>query len=250
MSLPPAHLRIPGITNTVGVMSGRGGTGKTFVTLNSAATLAKTGSRVGIFDADLYCPSIFKACGVNQRLQMTSDGKIIPIEKHGIKMVSIAGMLEDKDEPIMLRGPLVSKILQKLLKETVWGELDFLFVDFPAGMGDITLTLLQNIGLQGAILVTTPQESSLFALHKTIVMTTNFKVPVYGIVENMRGEVFGEGGGSRGAEMFHVPFLGSIPLRKQFVTLSDQGLPPALHSEDLSMIFNKIARTLRESVVH
>jgi ATP-binding protein involved in chromosome partitioning len=165
-----------------------------------------------------------------------------------MKIVSMAGLINSEDEPIVWRGPIISRIIQQFLKETLWGELDVLVIDFPTGTSDAVLTILQNFGVDGVLIVTAPQQLATLDARRCIHLAAAMKIPVLGIVENMRGEVFGEGGGARVAEMMRLPFLGSIPLRKQIVSLSDEGIPPVFHMEELEIIFGKIVRNALEKI--
>lgn len=234
--------KIPGIKKIIGVLSGKGGVGKTFFATNLALVLAKNGCKTGLLDADICCPTVFKMLGITEKLIPTVDKKIIPIEKWGVKALSMAGLCASDDEPVVWRGPIISKILQQFLKETIWGELDLLVIDLPTGSSDSVLTILQQFAVDGVILVSTPQEMAITGSRRTLNMAALMKTPVLGLVENMRGDVFGEGSVSRIAQMYHTPFLGSIPLRKQIVTFSDQGIPASMQLEEIGMIFNKIAR--------
>lgn len=233
----------------IGVLSGKGGVGKSFVALNLALVLAKNAMKIGIFDADICCPHIFSLLGIKNKLSFTNDGKIVPGEKYGLKAVSMAGMCDSPDEPMAWRGPIITKIMQKLLRESIWGELDSLIIDFPSGTGDIPLTLLQQFAISGLIFVTTPQEASLTQVRRAINMALMLKVPLLGIVENMRGETFGEGGGNKLSAMTGLPLLGSIPMRKNIVTNGDTGIPALAQSEELEMIFSKIARSASEKLM-
>lgn len=241
--------RLPGIKTVIGVANGKGGVGKTFVAVNLALTFAKLGKKVGLLDADITCPNVFKTLGITQKITPTADNKIVPVQKYGISVVSMAGLTASEEEPLAWRGTIISKILQQFLKETLWGELDILLVDFPPGTSDIALTLMQNFELDGIIVVTTPQSLALTDARRTLQMASLLNVPVLGIVENMRGDIFGERGGSVLGEMYRAPLLGSIPLRKQILTLTDQGVPPVFHMEELEMIFSKIARYTIEKVI-
>lgn len=240
------RIKIPGVKTVIGVLSGKGGVGKTFITGCLAATFAKLGKKTGILDANISCPDIFKIFGIKQKIIPTADNKIIPAEKYGIKIVSMAGLCATEDEPIVWRGPIVSKIIQQLLKETLWGELDVLVIDFPSGTSDAVLTILQSFAVDGVLMVTTPQQLAAIDCRRTINMAIAMKIPILGIAENMRGEVFGEGGAGRVAEIMRIPLLGSIPLRKQIASLCDEGIPPVFHMEELEMIFGKIIRSLDE----
>ena len=240
--------KLPGVKTIIGVMNGKGGVGKTFAAVNLALTFAKLGKKTGLLDADITCPSVFKALGITQKITPTADNKIIPIEKWGVRTVSMAGLTAKDDEALAWRGTIISRILQQFLKESIWGELDVLVIDFPPGTSDIALSILQNFEIDFAIIVTSPQELALAAAKRTMQMATLLNVPVLGILENMRGDIFGEGGSRRLAENYRVPFLGSIPLRKQIITFTDQGVPPVFHMEELEMIFGKVARFTMEKI--
>ena len=248
MSLSPQPSKLPGVGTIIGVMSGKGGVGKSFVASALAITLAKMGKRVGLLDADICSPDMFRMLGIKNKTLPTSDNKIVPVEKYGVKVVSMAGLCTSDDEPVAWRGPILSKIIQKLLKESLWGELDMLIIDFPTGTPDVTLNILQNVLVDGVILVTTPQELCVTATRRTATMASMLKVPLIGVVENMRGEIFGEGGGGRLAEVYGIPLLGSIPLRKQIITLNDQGASPLLSMQELEIVFGKIARMMVERI--
>lgn len=249
MPLSDHQIVLPGIKKIIAVVSGKGGVGKTFIASSIAIALAKIGKRVGLLDADITCPNIFTMLGINQKLILTSDQKIIPAERFGLKIVSMAGLCETEDEPIAWRGPILSKILQKLIKESVWGELDVLVVDVPSGSSDSALTILQNLIVDGAVIVTAPNRLSTIGARKAINMAISLKVPIVGIIENMRGDIFGEGGGLPVADKYKIQFLGSIAMRKQIVNLCDAGTPPIFQLEELEMIFTKIVRIISEKVV-
>ncbi len=248
MAIPQQTFKLPGVKTVIGVLSGKGGVGKTFVASCLAATFAKLGKKTGVLDANISCPDIFKILGIKHKIIPTSDNKIVPAEKWGLKVVSMAGLCTTEDEPIVWRGPIVSKIIQQLLKETLWGELDVLVIDFPSGTSDAVLTILQSFAIDGVLMVTSPQQLATLDCRRSIHAAQALKIPILGIIENMRGEVFGEGATSHVADMMGIPFLGSIPLRKQIVSLNDEGIPPVFHMEELEMIFGKIARTSLEKI--
>lgn len=244
MGLPLQKTQITGVKTILGVLGSKGGSGKTFVCANLALTLAKLGNKVGILDADISCPDMFKMLGITQKITPTADNKIIPIEKYGVKTVSMAGLCATEDEPVAYRGPILSKIIQKFLKETLWGELDILFIDFPTGTSDSAITILQNFEVSGALLVMTPQALSITDGRRAANTLALLKVPLLGVVENMRGEIFGDGGGNRLADITQKPLLASIPMRKQIVNGCDTGMPAVFHMEEMEMIFSKMARQL------
>lgn len=249
MSLQQQKIQLPGVRTMIGVMSGKGGVGKTFVATTLAITLAKMGHKVGLLDADIGGQGAFKMLGISEKLNFTSDNKITPAKKYGISVVSMAGLCATEDEPISWCGPIMSKIIQQMMKESLWGELDYLILDFPTTITDSSLTLLQSFAIDSILLVTSPQALSLAPTRRTVSMLDMFKIPVLGILENLRGEIFGEGGASRLAEMHRLHLLGSIPLRKQIAAFCDQGIPAIFHMEELEMIFNKITKFLAEKVV-
>ena len=238
------QIKLPGIKRIIGVISGKGGVGKTFISSSLALTLAKSGEKIGLLDADISCPNVFKILGLKAKIIPLPNNKIIPIEKYGIKIISMAGLCNEEDEPIVWRGPIMSKIIQQLMKETVWRELDTLVIDFATGASDSVITILQNFAIDGVIVVTTPQKLSLLDAKRTLNMAAMLKIPVLGIVENMRGEMFGEGGASTLAEEYRLPILGSISMRKQISALCDAGTPPVFHMNELEIIFGKMARFL------
>lgn len=249
MGLSIQKMQIPGVKTMLGVLGAKGGSGKTFVAANLGITLAKLGNKVGILDADISCPDMFKVLGITQKITPTADSKIIPLEKYGVKAVSMAGLCAAEDEPVAWRGPILSKIIQKLLKETLWGELDVLLIDFPAGTSDAAITVLQNFEISGALLVMTPQALSIADGRRVANTLALLKVPLLGIVENMRGEIFGDGGGNRLADITQRPLLASIPMRKQIVGACDTGMPAVFHMEEMEMIFSKMARPLLEKIL-
>lgn len=222
------------VKNVIAVASGKGGVGKSTVAANVALALAKTGAAVGLMDADVYGPSVPIMMGVSERPEVSVDQKILPLENHGLKLMSI-GFLADDRAPIIWRGPMVGKLLQQFMSDVAWGDLDYLVMDLPPGTGDAQLTLCQTATLSGAVIVTTPQEVALEDVTRAIRMFEKVNVPVLGIVENMsyyvcshcghRDEVFLHGGGQRAAETLGVPFLGEIPLDPQICLGGDNGVP-------------------------
>lgn len=248
MAAIPQSRNIPGIKKIIGVISGKGGAGKTFVAINLALSLSKLGAKVGLLDADIYCPDVFKMLGLAIKIHPTSDNKILPAEKWGIKAMSMAGLCSSEDEPVFWRAPITSKIITQLLKETLWGELDFLIIDFPSGTGDIISTIMQNFHINAAIVVTAPQNLSTVNARKAANMAMEFKIPLLGVIENMRGEAFGEGGGIHTAEKLYTTFLGSIPMKKQICALCDQGIPAISQIEEIDMIFSKISRLILQRI--
>lgn len=232
---PTGPSRIEGIRHVVAVGSGKGGVGKSTVAANLALALRRMGARVGLCDCDLYGPSIALMFGSREPATATDDDRIIPIEAHGVKLMSMAFLLGSDESPAILRGPMVTKYTQQFLRRVAWGELDYLVVDLPPGTGDIQLTIVQTVALSGAVIVTTPQEVALIDARKAVSMFVKTNVPVLGIVENMsyfqspsdhkRYDIFGEGGGRREAVRLKVPLLGEIPIDIATRESGDRGRP-------------------------
>lgn len=226
---------VPGVANVIAVASGKGGVGKSTVAVNLAVGLARQGAKVGLMDADIYGPSIPLMMGAqDQRVHGTKEGRMIPLEAHGVKIVSI-GFLLGKDAPVVWRGPMVGRAVQQLVRDCQWGELDYLIIDMPPGTGDAQLSLGQGIPLAGGVIVTTPQDIALLDAGRGLSMFREMKVPVLGIVENMsyfacphcgeKTHIFSHGGGRSTAERLKVPFLGEIPLDVDVRIGGDTGAP-------------------------
>jgi ATP-binding protein involved in chromosome partitioning len=235
----PETSRIRGVKNIVAVGSGKGGVGKSTVAANIAASLAKSGAKVGLLDADIYGPSIPIMMRSSGEPEM-KDGTIQPVVAHGVKLMSMGYM--SGEMPLIWRGPMAHKALQQSLLGVNWGELDYLIVDLPPGTGDVHLTLVQSVPVTGAVIVSTPQDVGLQISMKTLRMFQQTKVPLMGIVENMssyicphcggRDEIFGHGGAARAAGTLGVPFLGEIPLDSAIRKHSDTGMPVVLAEPD------------------
>ncbi|MFZ4387629.1 MAG: P-loop NTPase [Chthoniobacterales bacterium] len=245
---------IPGVRQIIAVASGKGGVGKSTVSVNLAVALAALGLKVGLCDCDLYGPSVALMCGVSERPYADEEGRIIPPERHGIKIMSM-GLLLDGDSPAVLRGPMVTRYTQQFLRNVLWGDLDVLLLDLPPGTGDIQLTIVQTIPLAGAVIVTTPQEVALIDARKAASMFQKTNVPILGILETMacfiapdgsRHEIFGSGGGEKEAVRLGVPFLGSLPLDPAIRIASDSGTPLVVSSPQstTSEHFTKVATSL------
>ena len=231
--------KLPGITHVIAVGSGKGGVGKSTVSVNLALALEQVGGRIGLVDADVLGPSIPGMLGLptNQPPMTTVNQTLLPAERYGLKTMSM-GMLTGDDNPAILRGPMVNKYLNMFIGDVEWGKLDYLVIDLPPGTGDTQLTLAQNVPLSGAIIVTTPQDVSLKIARRGLRMFEKVHVPILGIVENMSTftcphcgkdtDVFRHGGGERMSKELGVPFLGSIPLDADVVTCGDAGLPIVL----------------------
>jgi ATP-binding protein involved in chromosome partitioning len=225
---------LPGIKNVIAVASGKGGVGKSTVAVNLALALAADGARIGMLDADIYGPSQPRMLGLSGRPSSKDGKRIEPMEAYGVKCMSI-GFLIDAEQPMVWRGPMVTQALVQLIRDTLWGELDYLIVDMPPGTGDAQLTLSQQVPVSGAVIVTTPQEIALLDARKGLKMFQKVEVNILGVVENMSTHVctncgheehiFGQGGGERMAEEYQVPFLGSLPLDLKIREQTDDGRP-------------------------
>lgn len=242
---------IPGVRHIVAVASGKGGVGKSTIAVNLALAFKQLGAKVGLMDGDIYGPNIPIMLGipVEQRPSGAASGKILPIEAHGIKTISI-GFFSNPEQPVIWRGPLLHKTVEQFLHQVEWGELDDLVVDLPPGTGDVQLSLVQWVNLSGVVIVSTPQEVALSDVRKAVNMFRQLEIPILGIVENMTGPVFGRGGGAKMAEVFQVPFLGDIPLEAEVRECGDSGVPIVVaHPENLiSERFIKIAEAVRKSL--
>ena len=237
----PTPVNYPQLGTVIAVSSGKGGVGKSTVATNLAIALAKQGARVGIMDADIYGPNIPRMMGVNQPLQVDENARIIPLEAHGIKLVSI-GFLIERDQPAIWRGPIIMKIVNQFLRDVDWGQLDYFIVDLPPGTGDAQLSLVQATLVEGAVIVTTPQDVSTGDALRGAKMFERVNVPVLGIIENMsyficphcdeRTSLFGEGGGKRLADELGVPLLGEVPLYQPVMSGGDTGAPIVIAEPD------------------
>ncbi len=249
---------IPGIQRIIAVASGKGGVGKSTVSVNLACSLQHLGGKVGLLDCDIYGPSIPLMMGINQRPTFSSAEKLEPPRNYGIKLMSI-GFLLDGDTPVIWRGPMIVKTIQQFLGSVEWGELDYLLVDLPPGTGDAQLTLCQTVPLDGGLVVTTPQEASLGVVRKGISMFTKLNVPLLGIVENMsyfttpngeRVEIFGHGGGRVEAARQGIDFLGEVPIFTEIRIGGDRGVPVVVSQpkEPPAIAFLEVAQALRQKL--
>jgi ATP-binding protein involved in chromosome partitioning len=258
----PDSALVAGIDHVIAVSSGKGGVGKSTVAVNLAASLASAGKRVGVLDADVYGPDIPLMFGEKRKPRVSgSKGseKIVPLEAHGVKLMSL-GFLLDDEQPAIMRGPLVSGILKQFLEQVEWGELDYLIVDMPPGTGDAQLSLVQIVELDGAVLVTTPQDVSTGDVRRAVRMFERVNTRIFGIVENMAGmscphcsghiDVFGHGGGAQLAEDMHLPLIGQVPLDPAVRQAGDAGTPTAIAAPDspAGIVFREIAARLVEAV--
>jgi ATP-binding protein involved in chromosome partitioning len=250
---------VPDVRNVILVMSGKGGVGKSTVAVNLALALARMGSRVGLLDADMYGPSIPTMMGIQGRPRGTPDEKILPLERFGVKLMSIGFLLEDPRQAVVWRGPMLHGALQQFLRDVQWGELDYLLLDLPPGTGDVALTLSQQLKVTGAIMVTTPQEVALQDVYKGVSMCKRLNLPLLGVVENMsffidtagvRHELFGSGGGAKVADFAEAPLLGQVPIEADVRRWGDEGTPivRAAPTSGAGQAFMDIAGTLTEHV--
>ncbi len=250
--------KLPGIRRIIAVASGKGGVGKSTVSVNLACALAGLGKKVGLLDCDIYGPSIPLMMGIHERPTISAAEKMVPPVSHGVRLMSM-GFLLDGDQPVIWRGPMIVKTIQQFFSAVEWGDLDFLLVDLPPGTGDAQLTLCQTVPLDGGVIVTTPQEASLGVVRKGIAMFLKVNVPILGIVENMsyftapggeRIEIFGHGGGKSEAARQNAPFLGEIPLFQEVREGGDRGLPVAVSQPEkpAGKAFVDIARKLAGEV--
>lgn len=237
---PEAQEMLPDVKNIIAVASGKGGVGKSTIAVNLAISLALCGAKVGLLDADIYGPSLPMLMGVNERPQVR-DGKMVPIEKHGVKLMSL-GFLIEEDAALIWRGPMVAGAVKQMLTDVEWGEIDYFVVDLPPGTGDAQLTLAQTVPLTGVVVVTTSQDMALTIASKAAVMFRKMDVPVLGVVENMsyfacpncgeKTNIFSCGGGDIAAGRLGVPVLGRLPLEPQTVLDSDRGEPTVVARPD------------------
>ncbi len=226
---------IPGVKNSVAVASGKGGVGKSTVSVNLAVALAEAGASVGLLDADIYGPSIPLMMGIHRMPEMTADQRILPLQAHGVKLMSLGFLLPDHSSPVIWRGPMIAKALNQFLRDVAWGDLDYLLIDLPPGTGDAQLTLSQSLALSGVVIVMTPQDVAMTIASKVLIMFRQMKVPILGIVENMstflcpacggESQIFSHGGGRKASERLETPFLGEIPLDTELCEGGDDGRP-------------------------
>ena len=250
--------KVPGVKRVVAVASGKGGVGKSTVSVNLACALTNLGTRVGLLDCDIYGPSIPLMMGVHERPTVSEDERLVPPAGHGVKVMSIGLLLTD-EQPVIWRGPMITKTIQQFLMAVEWGELDFLLVDLPPGTGDAQLSLCQTVPLDGGVIISTPQEASLGVVRKGIAMFRKVNVPILGIVENMsyfttpngeRVEIFGHSGGQDEAARQNVPFLGEVPIFTEIREGGDRGMPIVVSTPNHAAgnAFLQIAETLRKNL--
>lgn len=251
---------IPGVKRVIAVASGKGGVGKSTVASNLAVALSRNGAKVGLCDCDLYGPSIAHMFGTSERPYQNEAQDIVPIEKHGLQLMSMGFLLDDAS-PVIVRGPMATKYTQQFLRQVAWDHLDYLILDLPPGTGDIQLTIMQTVALDGAVIVTTPQEVALIDARKAVSMFEKLNVPILGIIENMSHfvcpndgnvyHIFGKGGGEREAKRLNVPLLGQIPIEMAVRESGDEGHPISLDDPKkhaASAAFHDIAKKVIAAV--
>jgi ATP-binding protein involved in chromosome partitioning len=248
--------KVSGVKKIIAIASGKGGVGKSTCSANLACALKHLGAKVGLLDCDIYGPSIPLMMGVHEKPTVSASEQLVPPIAHDVKVMSIGLLLTD-DQPVIWRGPMITKTIQQFLLQVEWGDLDFLLVDLPPGTGDAQLSLCQTVPLDGGVIVTTPQEASLGVVRKGIAMFNKVNVPILGIVENMsyftapngeRVEIFGHGGGKSEAAQQNVPFLGEVPIFTEIREGGDCGMPIVVSAPNhpAGKAFLQIAETLRK----
>ena len=257
--------KLPDIKYFIAVASGKGGVGKSTVAVNLALAVSKIRNNVGLLDADIWGPSTPIMMGINERPLSTPDQKIIPLKKHGLKLMSI-GFLINEDDTVIWRGPMVHGAVKQFIEDVEWAGTDYLIVDLPPGTGDAQLSLIQTAPLSGGVIVTTPQDVALIDVRRGVQMFRKLNVPVLGIIENMSylncphcGEeidIFSRGGGKRMAEKFDVPFLGEVPVDPELRKGGDEGNPIVISNPDsptakaFTVIAEKILKSIEEPAGH
>lgn len=256
---PASELQLPGVGAIVSVASGKGGVGKSTTAVNLALAMAAKGKRIGLLDADIYGPSIPRMLGITDKPNADIDGKIEPLENHGIRCMSM-GFLVEEETPVIWRGPMATGALEQLLRDVAWGELDALLIDMPPGTGDIHLSLAQRVPQTGAVIVSTPQDIALADARKGLNMFRKVDVPVLGLIENMsyflcphcgeRSEIFSHGGAEVEAQRLEIEFLGAVPLDIQIRETSDSGNPIVVSdpSSDHTQVYLSIAEKVWQGV--
>jgi len=253
-----SQTKVPGVKRIIAVASGKGGVGKSTCSANLACALKHLGAGVGLLDCDIYGPSIPLMMGVYERPTVSADERLVPPVAHGVKVMSI-GLLLNDDQPVIWRGPMITKTIHQFLLAVAWADLDYLVVDLPPGTGDAQLTLCQTVPLDGGVIVSTPQEASLGVVRKGIAMFRKVNVPILGLVENMsyfttptgdRVEIFGHGGGQEEAARQNAPFLGEVPIFTEIREAGDRGTPVVVSAPNhpASRAFIQIAEALRRKL--
>jgi len=255
----PQKQQVEGVKNIVSVGAGKGGVGKSTCAVNIALALSQLGARTGVLDADVYGPNVPILLGAEHEKPYADNEKIVPIQRYGIKMISL-GFFIEADKPAIWRGPMLSGAVRQFLFDVNWGELDYLVVDLPPGTGDVQLTMSQSIPMTGAVVVSTPQDVSTADVGRAIQMFSTLKVPNLGLVENMsyficphcgqREDIFGHGGAKALAERMKIPFLGEIPLDRRIREGGGRGVPLMVHEPDspLAAVYRGVASQLAAQV--
>ena len=249
--------KIDGVKQIIAVGSGKGGVGKSTLSCNLAIALAQTGLRIGLLDADIHGPSQPHMMGVSARPQSPDGKRIIPLIAHGVTMMSL-GLMVAADQAVIWRGPMLMGALQQMLLQVEWGELDILLVDLPPGTGDVQLTLSQKIALDGAVIVSTPQDIALLDARKALDMFVRLNIPIYGLVENMAhyicpkcgdtAHIFGTGGAKTEATKQNIAFLGEIPLDLSIRQSGDDGVPIVVVDKVMAKSYQTIAKNLLHNI--
>jgi len=252
---------VPGIKHVIAINSGKGGVGKSTCSVNLAIALSQFSYKVGLLDADITGPNAHLMLGVTEKPFITESKKVMSLEAHGIRLISM-GTLVDEDKPTIWRGPMLDGVIKQFLREVEWGELDFLLIDLPPGTSDAQLTLCQNVLLDGTVIITTPQDVALLDAKKGLMMFQKMEVPILGLIENMsffecpechhRSEIFSHGGGKAAAETLGLDFLGAIPIELKVRTGGDSGKPiTAIDPEhSISKEFREIAGKLVKKLMN
>ena len=253
----PQNILIPNVKSKIAVASGKGGVGKSTVATNLAIALSQDGAQVGLMDADAYGPSIPTMMGAKEQPQTSPEKKLIPIVRHGIKLMSI-GFLVPDEQALIWRGPMLHSAVRQFLGDVIWGDLDYLIIDLPPGTGDVALSLTQSIPLTGGVIVTTPQDVALADVRRGAAMFDKLGVPILGVVENMsyfacphcgeRTDIFRRDGGAKTSEKLGTRFLGEIPLDAEVCTAGDLGVPIVASHPDSpqSQAFRNVSHQLVE----
>lgn len=256
--MPGKEEILPGVKNIVAIASGKGGVGKSTVSVSLAVALARTGARVGLLDTDIYGPSIPIMMGITEKPEIRGE-KLIPIVKYGVSLMSIGFMIAE-DTPLIWRGPMVMKAVEQLLTDVEWGNLDYLLMDLPPGTGDVQLTLAQKVPLTGVVIVTTPQDVALLDVVRGISMFRKLDVPILGVIENMsffrcphcgeRSDIFSHGGGEAASKKLDVPFLGEVPIDLKIREGGDAGRPVLVDDSESpqSKVFMNLAEQLASRI--
>ena len=254
----PAPQPLPGIAHVIAIGSGKGGVGKTTLSVNLAVAMAKLGKRVGLVDADIYGPNVPTMLGQTRQPSLVGENRIVPLESFGVKFMSV-GLISPGDKPLVMRGPMLHQIIRQFLQQVEWGELDYLLIDLPPGTGDVVISLVQTVPLTGAVVVSTGSAVALEDARKALEMFHQVNVEVLGMVENMSQmrlpdgammDVFGAGGTAATARQYNLEFLGSVDLHPAIRQGGDRGMPSALAGEAdlLGGAYFRVARAVMDRV--